>query len=223
MRDMKLSFRSSIYGCMALIFIFLSRIISYLLQHHPEQLHRFSDPLNFLLTLGAILFLLRATGTAGASIKKLRTGKPLLTAIEIILMFDLFYLIGAQALHFTLGINIHNNLFVVFVSILISLPAVCGLYALYFSKQLRNNLRYPVCFLFWGCVIWLVLRILQKVFLPLVDQYTVLSDKVLEILYSITSINDTLSLILFICAFVLLCIYAYFCAKIIKKMPTHSD
>ncbi|MBE6813675.1 MAG: hypothetical protein E7523_12460 [Ruminococcaceae bacterium] len=201
----------------------MSRIVSFCLQTRPEQLHRFSDPLNYLLTLGAILLLLRATGTASASVKKLRTGKKLLASIQVILVIELFYLLAAQVLHFTMNINIHNSPFVIAAATIISLPSVCGLYALYFSKQLRSKIQYLVSGLFFLAVLWNILRIAEKVLLPLLAQHTAISEQALKILYSVAGVNDILSLALFIAAFILLSVYAYFCGKAARKMPEKND
>lgn len=219
MRDMRLSFWSSVYGCAALICIFLSRLISFYLQTAPDRLPRFADPFNYLLTLGAILLLLRATGTAGASIKKLRTGKNLLAIIQVILVIDLLYLIAAQVLHFTMNINIHNSPFVVVFATVISLPTVCGLYGLYFSKQLRSKIQYIACGLFCLTVLWNILQISEKVILPLLEQHTNISEQALKVLYTVAGINDELSLVMFIAAFIGLSIYAYYCGSAAKKMP----
>ncbi len=219
MRDMRLSFWSSVYGCASLLCVFLSRGISFLLQTHPEQLPRFSDSLNYLLTLGAILLMLRATGTAGASVKKLRTGKKLLMVIQVVLVIELMYLLAAQVLHFTMRINIHNSPFVVAATTVISLPTVCGLYALYFSKQLRSKIQYPVFGLFCLSVVWNILRITEKVILPLLQQYTDIHEQVLHGLQVIAGLNNALSLGMFIAAFLGLIVYAYYCGSAAKKMP----
>ncbi len=219
MRDMRLSFWSSIYGCAALICIFLSRITSFCIQIHPELLLRFSDPLNYLLTLGAILLLLRATGTASASVKKMRTGKNLLSIIQVILMIDLLYLVAAQVLHFTMDIDIHDSPFVVTAATFISLPSVCGLYALYFSKQLRSKIQYCAAGLVGLTVLWIILRIADKVILPLLERHASVSERILAVLGTITGINNEISLVLFVLSFIGLVIYAYYCGKAAKKMP----
>ena len=219
MRDLRLSFWSSIYGCAALICIFLSRIVSYFLQTRPDQLPHFADAFNYLLTLGAILLLLRATGTAGASIKKLRTGKNLLATIQVVLVIDLMYLIAAQVLHFTMNIDIHSHPFVVAVATIVSLPTVCGLYGLYFSKQLRSKIQYFAAGLFGLSVLWNILRITEKVILPLLEQYTDIAEQVLHICNTVAGINNEISLVMFITSFLGLVVYAYYCGTAAKRMP----
>ncbi len=219
MRDMRLSFWSSIYGCAALLCVFLSRTVSFFLQTAPERLPRFADPINYLLTLGAILLLLRATGTASASVKKLRTGKNLITGIQIILVIDLMYLIAAQILHFTMNTDIHNSPIVVAVATVISLPTVCGLYGLYFSKQLRSRMQYVACGFFCISVLWNLLRLSEKVILPLLEQHTDIEQQTLRVLYRIAGINDIVSIVMFAAAFIGLSVYAYYCGAAAKKMP----
>ena len=219
MRDMRLSFWSSVYGCAALVCVFLSRIVSFFLQTDPDRLPRFADPFNYLLTLGAILLLLRATGTAGASVKKSRTGKNILAAIQVVLVIELMYLIAAQILHFTLNIDIHQSPLVVTLATIISLPTVCGLYGLYFSKQLRSKMQYFACALFCMSVAWNILRLGEKVFLPLLQQHTDIAEQPLNTLTAVAGINNGLSLVMFIAAFIGLGIYAYYCGTAAKKMP----
>ncbi len=219
MRDMRLSFWSSVYGCVSLLCLLLSRFISYGLQTQPEQLPVFSDPFNFLLTLSAILLLLRATGTASASVKKLRTGKNILATIQIILIAELFYLIATQALHFTLDIDIMNSLAVRLFATVFSLPSVCGLYALYFSKQLRSKIQYFAYGLFCAAIVWNILRITEEVILPLLEQHTAITGQVLHMLYTVAGLNNAISLGMFIAAFLGLIVYAYYSGSAAKKMP----
>lgn len=223
MRDLRLSFWSSVYGCIGLILILSSRILSQYLITHPVRSVFFLDPLNYLLTLGCIIFILRATALAAESIKKLRRGKKLLQAIQIILFFDLLFQLSAQVLHFTLNVDITKNTVVTILSILTSLPSVCGLYALYFSKQLRSRVQYVALGFFIATVFWNVLRLGDKVLIPVLQKSSISKKGFVDVLQTVCAINDELSFILFVFFLIGLLIYAYYCGKAVRKMPEKPE
>ena len=195
---MRLSFRASVYGCAALVCVLLSRILSVYLTLHPVRTVFFLDPLNYLLTTVCILLLLRATALAATSVKKMRYGRNILAVIQIFLILELLYQSGAQVLHFTLDININESLFVTAFASIISFPSVCGLYALYFSKLLRSKVQYYALGLFWASVGWNVLRIFDKVMIPLFERYTAIPQQTLQLCKAIAGINDEFSFLLFV-------------------------
>lgn len=219
MRDLRLSFWSSVYGCAGILCVLCSRMLSAYLVTHPVRPVFFLDPLNYLLVLGSLILLLQATTLASSSIKKLRTGKKILTAVQAILIFDIFYQVLAQVLHFTLSIDVNNSLLVLSIATVLSLPSVVGVYALYFSKQLRSNVQYAALGLFVLSVIWVILRLGEKIVIPLLEQHTDLPTQAMDIAKAITGINDVLSIILYGLAFIGIAVYAYFCARATLKMP----
>lgn len=223
MRDLRLSFWSSVYGCIGMILLLSSRILSQYLIATPVRPVFFLDPLNYLLTLGSIIFILRATALAAESIRKLRRGKKLLQAIQLILIFDLLFQLSAQVLHFTLNIDITKNIIVAILSILTSLPSVCGLYALYFSKQLRSRVQYVALGLFIAAICWAVLRLGEKVLIPVLQNAKIGSIGFINGLSKVCAINDELSFMLFIAALIGLTIYAYYCGRAVRKMPEKSE
>ena len=223
MRDLRLSFWSSIHGCAGLVMLLVSRLLSVYLITNPVRSVCFLDPLNYLLTFGSILLFLRATALASASIKKLRTGKKLLMAIQLILGIDLLFALAVQVLHFTLNIDVTQNLIISVVSVLISLPSVCGLYALYFSKQLRSNMQYFAKGLFAVAVAWNILRLTETVVIPVLQDYGFGNAKLLNSLQTFVGINDEISFFLFVAALIGLIVYTYYCGNAVRKMPEKKE
>ncbi len=223
MRDMRLSFWASVYGIFGLLFVLLSRILSAHLATVPHPFWRFSDPLNYLLTFASLILFLRAMYTASSATKEMRTDKGILRFMQSALILDIFFQFSAQVLQFTLNVRVTESKIVLAIVTLLSIPSLIGIFSLYFSKQLRGIAKRFLFGLFIASVTWVVLRLTEKVILPLCSDLAFLPHSLQSVSTQLCTVNQVLSFIIYILSVSGLTVYAYHIGKAAKKMPEKSE
>lgn len=223
MRDLRLTFWSTTFGGIGMLFLVASRILSFVISSRGELFAGIPGTVNFLVSLLALAAFFKAVRCAIAANRELNVTNSILYFVQYALLLDMAYQLFAQLYRFIIGQHLQLNAAFTVIIILLSLPSLLGLICFYTYKELRTKAKYLPLVLSILSAVCIVFRIGEVVVLPMLSQAKVLEQQTIEALMGITGINVYISFGINIAVIIILVCFAVFCGKTVKKMPEKNS
>lgn len=214
MRDLRLSFWAAIYGAIGMLVLIVLRAFTY----KQNDTYNWYAVINYLLTFAMLLIFMRAIRCALKAVETLRRRRGYLLVIFAGLLFLLINQLVLQTLNYVAHIQLMDNYLFLTMITIVSIPSMVGLMGFYIFRQMRGRLKVIPAVFTVLCGLWVFLRMLDQVFLPLLWKTEAIGDSY-AVLRSIAALNRPLSMFIFIASFVSLVTYAIPCGITVRKMP----